>query len=59
MDGWQWMGSDDDFPIRQVLPVGLPWGTWARLAWFFAVKKMYMSRYSLFTDNITFYIQLG
>jgi hypothetical protein len=23
MDGWHWMGLDDDFPIRQVLPVGL------------------------------------
>ena len=23
MDGWRWMGLDDDFPIRQALLVGL------------------------------------
>jgi hypothetical protein len=34
MDGWQWMGSDDDFPIRQVLPVGLPWGSFLHLGSF-------------------------
>ena len=26
MDGWRRMGSDDDFPIRQGLPVELGFG---------------------------------
>jgi hypothetical protein len=41
MDGCSWMGSDDDFSIRQELPIGLPWGqfcSWARCGWFFTVK---------------------
>ena len=23
MDGWHWFGLDDNFPIRQALPIGL------------------------------------
>jgi len=33
MDGWCRMGLDDDFPIRQVLPVGARFCFWARWAW--------------------------
>jgi len=50
------------FPIRQVVPVGLAqasfcsWACWAR---FFIEKKVYCSRYSIFTCNVVIYICLG
>jgi len=39
------------FPIRQVVPVGLSahFCSWARWGWFFMEKKMYISRYNVFT----------
>ena len=62
MGGWQRIGLDDVFPIRQVLPVGpahAGFCCWARWARFFAVKKMYIMSHSLFTYNITVYIRAG
>ena len=67
MGGWQRIGLDDarfddTFPIRQVIPVGPAYAgfcCWAHWAWFFAVKKMYIGRNSLFTYNITVYIRAG
>jgi len=47
-------------PIRQVVPVGLAWAwfcSWACCARFFIEKNLYIARYSVFTCNITFYIQ--
>jgi len=44
MDGWHRMGLDDDFPIRQVLPVGARFCFWARWARVFTV---YYSKYSI------------
>jgi hypothetical protein len=35
MDGWGRLGSDDDFPIRQGLPVGARFWCWAHWAQFF------------------------
>ena len=56
------LGLDDAFPIRQVLPVE-PAHTgfccWACCAWFFAIKKIYIMRNSLFTYNMTVYIRAG
>jgi len=40
------MGSDDDFPIRQVLSVGARFCFWARWARVFTAKSMYYSKYS-------------
>ena len=37
MGGWGGIGSDDDFPIRQPLPLGL--GFAACWAWVFSAKK--------------------
>jgi len=57
MDGWHRMGLDDDFPIRQVLPVGpaRAWfSSWARWAWFFIAKIMYCSKYNTFTSILAF-----
>jgi hypothetical protein len=45
-------------PIRQAVPVGLArarFCSWARWAQFFIKKKVYYSRYNLFTHNILFY----
>ena len=38
-NGWRRMGLDDDFPIRQVLPVGAQFCFWAHWAWVFTPKK--------------------
>ena len=38
MGGWRRMGSDDDFRIRQVLPVGARFCFWARWPRVFTVK---------------------
>ena len=48
MDGWHRMGLDDDFPIRQVLPVGAQFCFWACWAQRFSQQKnMYYSKYSI------------
>jgi hypothetical protein len=39
MDGWRWMGLDDDFPIWQALSIGLGFG--ARPAGLGFLKKNY------------------
>jgi len=49
------------FQIRQAVPVGLAaqfcsWAHWGR---FFIEKKVYCSRYNLFTYNVLFYKSLG
>ena len=47
------------FPIRQAVPGGLAqaqfcsWARWARL---FIEKKKYITRYTIFTHNVTFFI---
>ena len=41
MGGCGRMGSDDNFQIRQVLPVGGQFCCWACWALFFTVKRMY------------------
>ena len=41
MGGWHRISSDDDFQIRQVLPVGAQFCFWARWPWVFAVKSIY------------------
>ena len=59
MGGWQRIGLDDVFPIRQVLPVGpahAGFCCWARWAQFFIIRKTYIMSHSLFTYNITVYI---
>jgi hypothetical protein len=47
------MGSRSPvFPIRQAVPVGLSrarFCCWARWAWFIIAKRMYYSRYNIFT----------
>ena len=61
MDGWRRIGSDDDFQIRQVFPVGLArarFCSWARWARFFIFRNMYITSYSIFTHNIPF-INIG
>jgi hypothetical protein len=40
MGGWHGMGSYDDFPIRQVLPVGARFCFCARWAQVFTAKKL-------------------
>jgi len=40
MGGSRRMGSDDDFQIRQVVPVGARFCCWARWALFFIVNKL-------------------
>jgi len=50
------------FPIRQAVPVGLAQASfcsWAHWAGFFIEKKVYCSRYSIFTCNVVIYIRLG
>jgi len=49
MGGCGRMGSDDDFPIRQVLPIGTRFCCWTRWASVFSAKKMYYNRYSKFS----------
>jgi hypothetical protein len=61
-DGWRWMCSDDDFPIRQAHPIVLAWARfslWACWGSFFTVKKVYISSYNEFTPNLMFYTHLG
>ena len=50
------------FPIRQAVPGGLAQAqfcSWARCTWFFIEKKVYCSKYSIFTCNIVFFKCLG
>ena len=47
MDGWCRRGLDDDFQIRQVLPVRARFCFWARWARVFTAKNMYYSKYSI------------
>ena len=49
------------FQIRQAVPVGLSahFCSWACWGWFFMEKKMYISRYNVFTYNIMFSKCLG
>ena len=45
-DGLQWMGLDDDVPIRNVLPfrdVHVAWGSGSLLGMVFHRKKLYIS----------------
>jgi hypothetical protein len=49
IDGWQRIGLDDDFPIRQALPVGVRFWCWARWARFSMEKIVYYNRYNKFT----------
>ena len=59
MGGSRRMGSDDDFRIRQVLPVGARFCCWARWAWFFGVESMSITNYTLFTCNLIFFVHQG
>jgi len=62
MDGWHRMGLDDDFPIRQVLPVGFAqarFHSWARWARFFILKILYLSIFSVFKDIAAFPMHPG
>ena len=49
MDGCGRMGSDDNFPIRQVLPIGTRFCCWAHWAWVFSAKL------SNTVDTVNFY----
>jgi len=46
------MGSDDDFQIRQVLPIGARFYYWARWARFFIVNKcIIVNKMHLYTSH--------
>src|SRR6266436_6153718 len=58
MDGCDRVCPDDDFSIRQVFPIGLPWAQfyiWARCGCFFIIKMLYISTYQLCTFRSVFY----
>ena len=64
MGEWCRMGLDDAFQIGQVLAVGpaqVGFCSWARWAWCFTVKKIYMTSYNIPTHNITsfMFLRLG
>ena len=58
MGGCGRMGSDDDFPIRQVLPIGSRFCCWAHWVRFFIFQNMYITSYNIFSHNISF-INIG
>jgi hypothetical protein len=50
------------FPIRQVVPVGLAWDwfcSWARCAWSYILKNLYLSSSNLFKRSTLFLVPLG
>ena len=62
MDGWRSMGLDVDFLIRQVLAIGFTrawFYSWARWAWFFLLKSLYLSIYSVFRYITAFSMHPG
>jgi hypothetical protein len=58
MDGWRRIGLDDDFPIRQALLVGVRFWCWARWARFSIENRNYITSYSIFTHNLSFFCLL-
>ena len=48
MGGWRRIGSDDDFQIRQALPLGLARTRFLLLATVFLGKNMYIKKYNTF-----------
>ena len=49
MDGWRRIGLDDDFPIRQAVPVGVRFLVLGSLGSVFIEKIVHYSRYNTFT----------